>query len=288
MFKKTAIAVAFGVAAGTAAHAQETPVATGDEYIDSFRWQLDGAASRSKIDAGGNDGDIDSFGLSGRYYLRDVVTNKGPLGEAPFLDMASSVGASWVYTDLGDVVDDLDADIYTLDGRFVFNRFIVEGAWSRETPDPSDIDVYSLGLGYYITDTTTIIGTYRTSDVEQSDAINASDIDEWNIGLEHLWLLGTDDSGFKLEANYGWVDVDNGDDIDSWNLSGTWYITRELGISANYTRVDDAGIEVDTYGLGAEWFVTDDIALSAAYAYEEADDSDVEVDMFVVGAEMRF
>ena len=101
-------------------------------------------------------------------------------------------------------------------------------------------------------------------------------------------MLGTDDSGFKLEANYGWVDVDNGDDIDSWNLSGTWYITRELGISANYTRVDDAGIEVDTYGLGAEWFVTDDIALSATYAYEEADDSDVEVDMFVVGAEMRF
>jgi len=288
MFQKTAIVAALGLAASAAAQAQETPVATGDQYVDSFRWQLNGTAGMTNIDVGRDDGDVDVFGLSGRFYFKDVVTNKGPLGEAAFVDMASSIGAGWVYTDADDIVEDLDADAYTIDGRFVFNRFIVEGAWTRETPDFSDIDFFSVGLGYYITDTTTLVGTYRTSDVDESNNIDAGDIDEWNIGLEHLWLLGNDGAGIKLEGNYGWIDVDNADDIDSYNLAGTWYITRGLGIGANYSRFDNFGLEADTYGLDVEWFLTDDIALSAAYTYEEVDDTDVEIESFEVGAEIRF
>lgn len=276
MFKKTALVAAIGLAASAAAQA------------DSYRWQLDGAAGRTNIDVGRDDGDVDKYTVGGRFYFDDVSTDKGPLGEAAFVDKASSIGGSYVYTDLDDIVEDADGDQYNLDGRVVFNNFIVEGAWTRETPDFSDIDYYSVGLGYYITDTTTIVGTYRTSDVEDSDDIDAGDIDEWNIGLEHLWLLGSDGSAFKLEGNYGWIDVDDGDDIDSWNIGGTWYINRNLGIGANYSRFDNFGIEADTYGLGVEWFVTEKIGLSALYSYEEVDDTDVEVNAFAVAAEVRF
>lgn len=277
MFKKTAIVATISLAISAAAQAQ-----------DSYRWQLDAAAGRSNIDVGRDDGDVDKFALGGRFYFQDVDTSKGPLGEAAFTDRASSIGASYVYTDLDDIVEDADGDQYNLDGRVVFNSFIVEGAWTRETPEFSDIDYYSLGLGYYITDYTTIVGTYRTSDVEDSNNIDAGDIDEWNIGVEHLWLLGNDGAGFKLEGNYGWIDADEGDDIDSWNVAGTWYLNRALGIGANYSRFDNYGLESDTYGLGVEWFVFDGLALSAAYSYEEVDDTDVEVEAFLVGAELRF
>lgn len=276
MFRRTLIATAFGLAASTAAHA------------DSFRWQVNGAAGQTNIDVGSNDGDVSQFGLSGRFYLQDVATDNGPLGEAAFIDQASSIGVAGVYTDVDDIVDDLDGDVYSIDGRFVLNRFIIEGAYTRESPAFADIDRFRIGLGYYITDTTTIVATYGTSDVDDSDTIDAGDIDQWTIGGEHLWLLGNDGAGVKIEASYGWIEVDNSDDIDTFNLAGTWYISREIGIGANYGRFDNFGREADRYGLTAEWFVTEGIGLSAAFTHEELDDLDVEVDAFEIGAELRF
>ncbi|MAT93672.1 MAG: hypothetical protein CME59_13825 [Halioglobus sp.] len=283
MFKKTAIAAAVGLTLSVGAQAD-------------YRWQLDGQAGRTNIDVGRDDGDVDQFGIGGRFYFDDVDTGNGPLGEAAFLDHASYVGAGYVYTDLDDIVDDLDGDTYEINARYVLPLdsipLIFEGAWTRETPEFSDIDYFRIGFGAYLTDTTTVVLSYRTSDVDESDEVDAGDIDAYELAVEHLWHLDGD-AAIKVEGSYGLIDVgdndvNDGDDIDSWNIGGTWYINRNLGFGLAYSRFDNFGIEEDTYGVSAEWFVNEDIGLSLGYAHSEVDDTDVESDAVVLGAELRF
>ena len=281
MFKKTAIIAALGLALPVAAQAD-------------YRWQIDGGIGRTNIDVGRDDGDVDRVGLGGRFYFSEVDTGKGPLGEAAFLDQSSSIGGGWVYTDADDIVEDVDADSYTIDGRFVWDiglPLIFEGSWTRETPDFSDVDFYRFGFGAYLTDTTTVVVSYRTSDVDETNDIDPGDIDAYSIDLRHLWHLGGD-GAIVVEGSYGLIDVEDndindGDDIDSWNIGGTWYLNQRLGFGANYGRFDNFGIEEDTYGIGAELFVTEGIGLSLNYEYSEIDDTDVEINAVVLAAELR-
>lgn len=282
MFKKTAIVAGLAMAVSAGAQAD-------------YRWQVDGAVGRNNIDLGRQDGDVDSVGLGGRFYFEDVDTSKGPLGEATFLDQSSSVGAGWVYTDADDLVDDVDADSYMIDGRYVLQTsipLIFEASWTRETPSFSDIDYYSVGFGAYITDNTTVVVSYRTSDIDETNDIDPGDIDAYSIDLKHLWHL-SGDSAISVEGSYGLIDVEDnnindGDDIDSWKIGGTWYVNRSLGFGLDFSRFDNFGIEEDTYGASAEWFVREDIGLLLSYAHSEIDDTDVESDAIILGAELRF
>jgi hypothetical protein len=259
-----------------------------------YRWQIDGAAGRTNIDVGPDDGDVDQFGVGGTFYFNAVDTSKGPLGEAAFLDHSSYVSAGYLYTDLDDIVEDVDGDTYGIEGRYVLPLdsfpLIFEGSWTRETPDFSDIDTYSLGFGAYLTDNTTAVFTYRTTDVDETNAIDPGDIDAYEIAVEHLWHLSS--GAIKLDGSYGLINVDDnningGDDIDTWSIGGTWYVNNTLGFGVDFSRFDNFGIEEDTYGLGAEWFVSDRVGLSLRYAHSEVDDTDVESDAVLLGVEIR-
>ena len=283
MFKKTVIAGALGLAISATAQAD-------------YRWQVDANAGRTNIDIGRDDGDVDQYGVGGRFYFKDVDTSKGPLGEASFLDHSSYVGAGYQYTDLDDIIEDVDGDTYGVGGRYVLPLesipLIFEADWTRETPDFSDIDFYRIGFGAYITDNTTVVLSYRTSDVDETNDIDPGDIDAYSIDVKHLWHL-SGDGAITLEGSYGLIEVDDnnindGDDIDSWNIGGTWYVNKNLGFSADFSRFDNFGIEEDTYGVGAEWFVTEGIGLSLIYAHSEIDNTDIESDAVVIAAELRF
>lgn len=283
MFKKTAIIAGIALAMSATAQAD-------------YRWQLDANAGRTNIDVGREDGDVDQFGVGGRFYFKDVDTGKGPLGEASFLDQSSYVGAGYKYTDLDDIVEDVDGDTYGIGGRYVLPLdsipLIFEADWTRETPDFSDIDFYRFGFGAYITDNTTIVLSYRTSDVDETNDIDPGDIDAYSIDLKHLWHL-SGDSAIALKGSYGLIDVEDneindGDDIDTWKIGGTWYVNKNLGFGLDFSRFDNFGIEEDTYGAMAEWFVTETIGLSLNYAHSEIDDTDVESDAVILSAEMRF
>lgn len=282
MFRKTALVAGLGLALSATAQAD-------------YRWQVDAFGERTNVDFGREDGDIDRYGIGGTFYLREVDTSKGPLGQATFLDQASWVSAGYVYTDLDDFVEDLDGDTYGIDARYVLGLdsipLIFEAGWERQTPDFSDIDYYRVGFGAYLTPTTTAVFRYRTSDVDETNDIDAGDIDAYEIALEHYWRLST--GGIKLDGSYGWIDVDDnnindGDDIDSWNVGATWYVNDNLGFGANYGRFDNFGLEEDTYSALAEWFVTENIGLTLRYTYSEIDDTDVDSDAVLLGGEFRF
>jgi hypothetical protein len=273
MFKKHLMAAGIALVVSGAAHAD-------------YRWEIDATAGRSNIDIGRDDGDVDVFGIGGSFFLDDVDTSKGPLTEAAFLDQASSISAAYIYTDLDDIVDDLDGDEYRIEGRYVLGLdsvpLIFEGSYSRQEPDFSDIDTWTLGFGAYLTDTTTVVATFGNVDVDEG-----GDSDFYELSVRHLWNL-SGGGAIALEGNYGSVDVDDADDVDVFNVEGVWYINKNLGIGARYGSFDSGGVETDDYAIFTEWFFTENFAVSAEYEYSEVDDTDIEIDSFFIGGRFRF
>ena len=84
------------------------------------------------------------------------------------------------------------------------------------------------------------------------------------------------------------VNVDDADDIDIYNVSGTWYVTQNLGFGAKYGNFDAGGAEAERYAAYAEWFITRGIAANLEYVHDEIDDTDFEVDAITLGARIRF
>jgi hypothetical protein len=280
MFKKTALVASIALAISATAQAD-------------YQFEVDAAVGNTNIDIGRDDGDIVKAAVGGSFFFESVDTSKGPLSEAAFLDHASSVSAAYSYVDADDIVDNLDGDEYGISGRYVLDLdalpLIFEGSWSRRTPDFSDIDYFSLGFGAYITPATTVIFTYRTSDVDDSDLVDAGDIDIYNLAVEHLWSFGND-SALKLAGEYGAIQVDGDDvdDIDSWSVGATYYINDNIGFGTSFGRFDNFGLEEDAYGVHGEWFISEQIALSLAAKHSEIDDTEVERDSIVLGATLRF
>ena len=126
----------------------------------------------------------------------------------------------------------------------------MDGALGRTIIDVGrdDVDVDRVAFGAYRTKTTTVVVSYRTSDIDEND----------------------------------------GDEIDSWNIGGTWYLNQRTGIGLDFSRFDNLGIEEDIYDISAVWFVTEGIGLSLSDTQSETDDTDVESDAIVLGAELRF
>jgi len=299
MFKKTALVAGIGLAVAAAAQAQQMPqetIVTGDTLVtDTYRWEIGGAANYSELDVGPFD--VDKWGVDvyGTFFLHDVNTNKGPRSEAAFLDHASSVTLYGGYSELDDVdeleanlggidIDDDDSETYGIGGRYVTKQagsWIIEGDWRRTKPAHLEIDTYTIGIGKYITDNTSLVITYADADLDEG-----GDTDGWSAGLEHFWRLSS--GGIKLEGNAGYVNVDDGDDIDIYNLAGTWYINDNLGFGARYGKFDGGAAEADKYSIFSEWFITRQFAVSLAYDYSELDDTDVDNNAFTIGARYRF
>ena len=143
---------------------------------------------------------------------------------------------------------------------------IFEGSYSRIEPEFSDVDTYTMGFCAYVTDTTTVVGTFGNTDVDEG-----GDTGFYELSVKNLWNLSND-----------------GDDVDIFNVAGTWYLNSKLGFGARYGSFDAGGAETGSYAVFTEWFVTEPIALPAEYDYSELDDTDVEIEAFLIGARFRF
>jgi hypothetical protein len=279
MFKKTALIAGISLALSTTAQAD-------------YRWEADASAGLTNWDYGSDDGDVNAFGIGGSFFLESVNTSKGPLGEAAFLDHSSNISLNYVYTDADDIVDNLDGDQYRINGRYVIDAdipLIFEGSYQRDEPNDAEVDTYTLGIGAYVTDNTSLVVTYADADVD-----DGGDTDGWQLDLEHMWTW--EDGGFKLGGNAGYVNVDDGDDIDIYNIAATWYITNNLGLGVSTGYTDFSSQEFLSTDISIEWFITENIALSALVGYAESDDSirflsdeaDLERTRGAIGLTMRF
>ncbi|MEM9254298.1 MAG: putative porin [Pseudomonadota bacterium] len=271
MFRKIMMTAACGLLGTTAAHAD-------------YRFEVGAGYGTGEIETGIGDADQENFNLFGTAYLDKVDDDKGPLGEAAFLDMASFFTLAYNNTDVDDNLIGGESDQYFGGGRFVTGggHWIIQAAVSHLDPDNgSEADSYSVGGGKYLTDNTTLVVSYTRTDVDRG-----GDSDGVTAIIEHLFPLAGD-SAIKVEGSYGYIDPDGGDDVDSYGLEGIWYLNRNIGIGASYTLID-ANNERDDIGVFGQWFITDEIAITAGYAYSDFDDSDLESDAYTIEGIFRF
>ena len=166
---------------------------------------------------------------------------------------------------------------------------IVDLGWERLEPGDQEVDRYGIGLGYYLTDSTTAIVDYRKTNVNKG-----GDVDSWRFGLEHFFAFNY--GGLKARAAGGKTVVGGLDDPTVWTLGGTWYLGNNWGFSADYEKSDFNGFETDGYSIGAQWFITDNFAVDLAYSDLQPDDIDlplggkreVEYDEIAISALYRF
>ena len=106
----------------------------------------------------GDSEDLDTFGISGKYYLNGVNTKNSPLAEAAFLSKASNIGLGYANSSIDEDGADLEIDTVGLNGEFFIpnSQFYVSGSLNRsevtvesEFGKASDDNVgYALEAGY--------------------------------------------------------------------------------------------------------------------------------------------
>ena len=272
MFKKTAIIAGIGLAMSASAQADYRWEAAAGYAAGSFDYET---KNPKTID---DDTDTDVLGVSGTFYLDNVDTSKGPLGEAAFLDHSSYIQLG--FTD-GEVDissgDDEDGQTYSVNTRYVaegpnwqLSGWLVDLGFERAEPGDLEVDTWSLGIGKYLTQNTTLVLGYQNKSVN-----NGGDVDSWGADIEHFFAF-SGDGGIKARAHGGKTVVSGLDDPTTWGLGATWYIGNNWGIAADYELDDINGYEVDKISLGVEWFITENLAVELAGQLTEPDDVDLD------------
>ncbi len=271
MFKKTALVAGIGLALSVTAQAD-------------YRWEVDAGYAAGSFDFEtknpktiDDDTDTDIFSVGGTYFLENVDTSKGPLGEAAFLDHASHISLG--FTD-GEVDisggDDEDGQTYSVDTRYVaegpgwkLSGWLVDVGFERLEPGDREVDVWSLGIGKYVTPNTTLVLGYQNVNIN-----NGGDADRWGADLEHFFAFSN--GGLKARAHGGKTVVSGIDDPTTWGLGATWYLNNNWGIGADYDQKDRNGFETDEASFNVEWFVTENFAVDLSYKYIQPDDIDLQ------------
>ena len=267
MFKKTALIAGIGLALSATAQAD-------------YQFQVDGGYARTSFDLqtrnpndGKADPDLNNYNIGGTWYMEAVDTSKGPLGEAAFLDHASSISLGFADDEVSiNGADDPDAQVYNVDMRYVaegpgwkLSGWLMEVGYQRTENDDANVDTWSAGIGKYIGQNTSLVALYENISVD-----NGGDVDRWGAELEHFFAF--DNGGLKARLAGGKTVVSGLDDPTRWGLGGTWYIGNNWGISLDFAQDDLNGYEISRYGAGVEWFITENLAVDLTYEDVEFDD----------------
>jgi hypothetical protein len=274
MFKKTALVAGVGLALSVTAHAD-------------YQWELGGDYSYGQLKAdvknnafvGNRSKDIDeNIGeVHGTWYMEPVDTSKGPLNEAPFLDHSSNItlfGRDGE-VDLNSVnrnLQDKNGHSYGIDSRYVaegpgwkLSGWLMDLGYEYAEPGDRNINLYTVGLGKYLTPTTTLVAHFNKATVN-----NGGDTDGYDVGIDHFFAFSH--GGLKVDASGGKVVVNNANDVNLYKVGGTWYLNNNLGFGADYHKADQDGREVDGFGVNANWFVTQAFAVDLSYGQDNFDD----------------
>jgi hypothetical protein len=202
--------------------------------------------------------------LNYRFYLDSVSQEKGPYALNGFLAQSTNVGASY------SMQDDIDLDIFSVDGTYVFDsKWFVGAKIERYDAGVFDTDIYQLDLGYYFNDSSKVAAFYA----------DGSDIDSI-YGLEVRSFIDLKNTtGVDLGANWTHTDAD-----DIFNVNADWYVTKAWSVGLGY---DDNGSDDNFTAKTAYWLRMSD-SFSATFELAKVLDSDVDGLFVGVGVVGRF
>ncbi|NIB41767.1 putative porin [Pseudomaricurvus alkylphenolicus] len=249
-------------------------------------------------DVSSNDffGDGRSLELYGTYYLNPVEAGEYPLSEAAFVSRASGISAllneQQVDAPSNFLSGDADAQGLALSGWYVHpeSGWLIFGSISREESDYQteeiEADAYSLSVGKYLWDTTTLVVGYAHKDEDididfrsfHCAGFGCADIvdppnretDRASVAFRHLGQYSdyhyAVDVGYarETEEQYHWEQ-----DNDQYSFMFSAYPNRNTRIVLGFEKVNfrDRALadDTDTYRIGVEYFVTPAFAVFVSY-----------------------
>ncbi|MEQ1343269.1 putative porin [Acinetobacter seifertii] len=240
------------------ANAYQTEVGTMYEFTD-----MDG-------------GEVNSFGINGKYYFNPVETKNYPLAEAAFLNKASNIGAGYTYSKVEDDQDyaKLEYNSVGVAGEYFIpnSQFYLSGAFNRTkrevtvnnygSADESG-NGYALEVGFLPIDG--LLVAAGVADLSESfDPIQAAKYGFLTSFTNATTVTGEDDDkAVTLRAKY---------------------VTQIGNFYTNFEGQTYIGDET-TYRLGADIYLDPTLSIGASFANSTADDSDT---IFSVRAQKFF
>lgn len=209
-------------------------------------------------------------------FLSPVTTTGGPLAEAAFVGKASGISIGFVRDDietennLNDIEYDEDSDLNALSGRFVVPAgidLIIDAGLGKGEDDDVDVDIRMLGLGAYLTASSTLVLGYRDYEFDFDGFEATTEI--WQLSYRQLITL---DGGMALaiEPHYAMYDFEDDTDANELGLRATLYTSRQLGIYLDvegYAIEDndpeDAEYSRSSTALGISYFVNEQLRIGA-------------------------
>jgi opacity protein-like surface antigen len=201
-------------------------------------------------------------------------------------DAIGSVGVTYSNPSIEVAGDDVDADIWTVDGTVA----LPAQDWTVTLNGAID---YTKAFGEEDTSGAAAAHLTKlwTSDVRAGAFVAANGIGTgdavWTVGAEAQKYL----AGSTLTGLVAWTDADAG---DIWTVGGdaAFYVMPNLRLNAGvaYNNVDvNVGDSVDawTYGVGAE-YEFENTPFSVGASYTRADVDSVDVDTWALGLRYSF
>ncbi|GAA5190078.1 putative porin [Ferrimonas gelatinilytica] len=200
------------------------------------------------------------------YAFSPIKVGNQPYALARYLSPASSVRASYSEMD--------DFDSFSVGGTYqspsgwfgLFN-------YTRNQLEQLDQDEYEGGIGYYLTDTTTLTATYGR--YERDYFATESEFNRYGLSLRHYFPLQTT-QGLDTEFGYTRVDDDHRFPDGRYQVDGNlyyaradWYITQSWFIGARY-GYSDIGDDDDSWIVqtGYWWQIGRVFSLQALVGHE--------------------
>ena len=234
----------------------------------------------------GDSEDLDTFGISGKYYLNGVNTKNSPLAEAAFLSKASNIGLGYANSSIDEDGADLEIDTVGLNGEFFIpnSQFYVSGSLNRseltvegEFGKASDDNVgYALEAGYLPVDGLLIAAGVAKENLDPMYVSKNGFIDTFSnisavaddtavtLRAKYVTQIGNHFTNFEGATYFG--------DETAYRLGADLYIdpTLSVGVSFMDTTFDD----FDTvWAVRAQKFFTPTIAVGLNYTTTEDADS---------------
>lgn len=260
--------------------------------------------------------DTDTIDFAGRYYFSPVNTGNGPLQEAAFIERADSIAFRYngSESELGSQTIN-DTDSYELSGTYVHNEtgwLIGAGYSDISGSGPSspfsrtdiDGDSYSLSIGKYLLDNTTLELGYQKTEIDTRLTIFplvfgspvilpapvmplVSNVNQENtaftLSVKHLGKM--DEYYYQVRASYADTEfnarisdapiaffgspslaVTEEENADSFSIGTTFYLLNNLGFSFDYLTTDNDSTDPKSYSLGVKWFPIPNLALTVGYS----------------------
>ena len=249
-------------------------------------YQAEIKASYENTSFDGDNEDLDTFGISGKYYLNGVQRQNSPLAEAAFLGKASNIGLAYANSSINEDGADLEIDTIGLNGEFFIpnSQFYVSGSLNRseatiegEFGKVSDDNVgYALEAGYLPVDGLLIAAGVAKENLDPvylsqngfidtfSNISSVADETAVTLRAKYVTQIGNHFTNFEGATYFG--------DETAYRLGADLYIDPTLSVGVSF--MDTTLNEFDTvWSIRAQKFFTPALAVGLNYTTTDGADS---------------